>query len=643
MDSREDTVHWGQCFDEFYGPEYCKNLKKDLEKLKDEFYDGNARRFQREWVVPTANLLRRLRHMGFPVRTKEFIVIHLYNPVDSMSAGEMHFQVGRKAPGTLTLKFTKQNLSNAFVIQPKTLSNKDEMQLNEDPLGFLEQVRHEMRDTAVDVPNLLRTLVLMTDNCKLERHCATVFFAGPTAEKASVTKPTPHSTPGGVPFANSQLAATLMNPELNSTRPDGSHMPYPPLSFLVKTYVNCNSKPMSEGGHHHLAQATSYPKTGNGPVLVHQQSRTNTWHSEPEENDETIGLQSFNESNWPRTPPTNVEEIRRRMSDARLWEATKTPPATAPDSKLRLAYETTRTSLTNEYTGDSNAAHIAERRPSETRTAATEEYFTGDSGRRASTTERTSLTEDYAGQGRSMGDPPWSTPGSVSPRTAVVDEYAERRVDRGVSPSLYVLMSKNPLADAGDSRRTSSLDAYIGNGVRLAVAPQETRARSETNLAALPVRTNLVDQYLGPPGEEDAGGRVEGTPFFGRGGGTTFLGGMGNHWLGTKDAESSSLPELSGVSLDSWASHCGAVLSPVHRPDDRPRAGSYPRSAGPESADETDVSLLSHTSYPSWASHRCVVADPASAPLPLAIEQINRNSHNWRQWAPPNSLNSDRA
>lgn len=58
-----EDVHWGQCFEEFYGAEYCKNLKKDLEKLKDEFYDGNAQRFQREWVLPTANLLRRLQRM----------------------------------------------------------------------------------------------------------------------------------------------------------------------------------------------------------------------------------------------------------------------------------------------------------------------------------------------------------------------------------------------------------------------------------------------------------------------------------------------------------------------------------------------------------------------------------------------------
>lgn len=245
----QEDVHWGQCFEEFYGAEYCKNLKKDLEKLKDEFYDGNPQRFQREWVLPTADLLRRLLHMGFPVRTRDYIVIHLYNPVDSMFAGEMHFQVGRKGPGTLTLKFTKQTTNGMFIIQPKTLSNDDEKKLCENPLEFLQTVRNGMTGLVVDTASLLQVMVLMTETCKLQRQCAKLFFSnlkakvGPVAPNSHLLETSSNFPSTSLPYPTNQwTAGAVMNPpELGSLRPE-SNFPFP-LKFYVKNYVNCNTKP----------------------------------------------------------------------------------------------------------------------------------------------------------------------------------------------------------------------------------------------------------------------------------------------------------------------------------------------------------------------------------------------------------------
>lgn len=450
-----EGVHWGQCFEEFYGPDYCKNLRKDLEKLKDEFYDGNSQRFQREWVMPTVNLLRRLRHMGFPIRSALHVIIHLYNPVDSMFAGEMHFQVGRKVPGTVTLKFTKQNTVGVYVIQPKTLSLNDEIQLNSDPMELMNKVRLEMKESCIDTASLLQTLVLMTDTCKLERVSFKTVFSD-----APVLQNTPYLQLSSIPPDSSmypQKSIPLIAADNNwgmciqpplmldsmatiAGQPDKTFQA--PWNLCVKNYVNYNGhdkKPevvingLARGpdkvqsdsrNDHHLLMGT-----------VYRQSRSSTWHSEPEENDETMDFRSSNEDccggSKGSLPSANIDDVEAKMANASLWNP---PPKLAnnmsksvtlqnPGNNRKLSSETVdtgaynwsmqmgiqnvnsidnceqylekRTSLTDEYAGDQRMELLARqrsasgtsmdinhkasqevlRRNSEPRTRATEEYF----------------------------------------------------------------------------------------------------------------------------------------------------------------------------------------------------------------------------------------------------------------------------
>lgn len=94
--------------------------------------------------------------------------------------------MGRKGPGTLTLKFTKQTTEGMFIIQPKTLSNADEKKLSENPLEFFEKVRGEMTGLVVDPENLLQVMVLMTETCKLQRQCAKLFFSNSKLDVSNV-------------------------------------------------------------------------------------------------------------------------------------------------------------------------------------------------------------------------------------------------------------------------------------------------------------------------------------------------------------------------------------------------------------------------------------------------------------------------
>ncbi|GAB6024621.1 hypothetical protein CHUAL_009764 [Chamberlinius hualienensis] len=596
-DMHRQEVYCGQCFEEFYGQEYCQNLRKDLEKLKDEYYDSDSQRFWTEWVAPTFNLLRRLTNMSFPMRNKDCVLVHLYNPVDSMAMGEMHFQVGRKSPGTLTLKYTKQNTAGNFVIQPRTLDTAEELGLSLDTLAFFDTIRDELKE-----PNALQVLVLMTDSCKLQRQSAKVFFAKPRSERfmdQHVSGSREPSLGHSSTFSNPHVQGANLYPwgptSLHvdrSIRPslDGSF----PLSLCVKNYVSYSSRPsapeVSIHGAQPFGQTRQIPRKAS---LTVRQVSTTTCHSEPEESDETQELRG-------RASTFSASEITRRVSDTKLWDA---PAKTASTSQQQLTRSPqmprSQTRVTEDYAGENSQVspmafprsyqngvnYLKEpmseiRRHSEPKIYQVEEYCISGQPKSSEKVSRTSLTDEYVSeQNKSSG----SSGGSgyrletshSSSRTDLVDSY----------------IGENVSSSSSESRsRTSSLDAYIGeqtsrnpqqSTTHLNYRYTDSAACDNTKTATFPFQNVLQQQRM------------------------TIEPSMGDYPHFNPNRRHM---------IESWMQQ----QPPNRTANDMLMPGM----------ESSDMSLLSQTSFPSWASHRDYKQVAAASPLiPLVVQNINRGEY----------------
>lgn len=653
MGMASNEVYCGQCFEEFYGQEYCQNLRKDLEKLKDELYDSDSQRFWREWVVPTVNLLRRLVQMGFPVRSKDFIVVHLYNPVDSMALGEMHFQVGRKAPGTLTLKFTKQNGNGAYVIQPKSLSNYEEMRLSSDPLAFLEMLRIELGQTTnqLDPFNTMQVLVLITDSCKLQRQCANTFLAKYKTElrfvdRMSMREPASmyyQSAPANSPISINQWQQQMVNPSFHpetSIRPPQIDGNYPPsLNFCFKNYVNLGAKtPTSELSMHRqpFGGASGHIGSLNHNIpgkasLAGRQVSTSTFKSEPEESDETLeipGSSYTNELPSGGTPGERMAEIQRRMSDVWLWDApSKMRPMTPqPTSNLSRSPQTMRsqaTKVTEEYTGgDSNMAQVPislprsfsndtnrlvapsddannSRRHSEPKITRVEEYFQSNNqlknenlrSIRNSITEKTSLTEEYVQE--SSESHPLQMANSLSVPRLETGHDQQQTNYRTVTIDSYIGENLSTESSSNDSRsRTSSLDAYIGE-----VSNIRNQQPSPSDLNRLKLQTRQFSkssECLQPLTVPFVPNNITGQPYIAQ-----------------------------------------AHMDQLHYK----RPQTLNNQVLVSQVDSPDMSLLSQSTFPSWGSHKNYpVVNNQDPIIPLVVEKINRGEYqSWDHLASTSS------